>query len=435
MKILLVGSGGREHALAWKLAQSPSCETLYCAPGNAGIQDIAECIDIKANNIEALVEFSKDKAIDLVVVGPEEPLVLGLADALKAENITVFGPSKAAAQLEGSKIFTKDLCAKYDIPTAAYGTFTKMEDATAFIHKHGAPIVIKADGLAAGKGVIIAETEKDAIEAAAEMLSGISFGSAGSSIVIEEFMDGEELSYFALADGNTILPLTSAQDHKRVGDGDTGPNTGGMGAYSPAHLMTCELESKILTRIIKPTVEAMKAEGCPFTGVLYAGLMIVDGEPKLIEYNARFGDPECQPIMMRLQGDLVEILNAAANGTLDKIKDNVTWADNQALCIVMATNGYPASYKKNTPIKNIEAADALDNVTVFHAGTALKDGEIVSIGGRVLGVTSVGGSAEEACNLAYEATSKIDWPDGFYRKDIAWRALEAEKKKREEEAA
>ncbi len=427
MKVLLVGSGGREHALAWALAASDNCDALYCAPGNAGIEDCAECVDIAGEDVQGIVQFAKDKEIDLVVVGPEGPLVAGLADALKDADIDVFGPEARAAQLEGSKGFMKDLCAKYDIPTAAYGRFTKFEDAKKFIEEQPGNVVVKADGLAAGKGVIICNNKDEAIQAAEEMLSGEAFGDAGAEIVVEEFMDGEELSYFALADGKTILPLTSAQDHKRVFDGDEGPNTGGMGAYSPAHLMTTELEEKIIHRIIRPTIEAMAAEGCPFTGVLYAGLMIVHGEPRLIEYNVRFGDPECQPMMMRLQGDLLEILQAGAQGRLADILGTVTWSDKTALCVVMAAKGYPGAYPKDTPIANIADANDVDELTVFHAGTATKDGQLVSTGGRVLGVTALGETIEEAQSRAYAGVDKIDWPDGFCRRDIGWRALAAEK--------
>ncbi|MCB1721516.1 MAG: phosphoribosylamine--glycine ligase, partial [Alphaproteobacteria bacterium] len=362
-----------------------------------------------------------------VVVGPEAPLVLGLADALKKEGIAVFGPDKKAARLEGSKGFMKDLCAKYDIPTASYGRFTDFDAAQKFIEGQPGNVVVKADGLAAGKGVIMCDNKAEAIEAAREMLSGGSFGEAGAEIVIEEFMDGEELSYFALADGKSVLPLTSAQDHKRAYDDDEGPNTGGMGAYSPAHLMNDALEKKILERIIRPTIDGMAAEGCPFTGVLYAGIMMVDGEPKLLEYNVRFGDPECQPLMMRLQGDLLEILNAAAHGRLAGIADQVSWSDKSALCVVMATKGYPGSYPKNTVIKGLEDTAEVKDVTVFHAGTAKdKSGQIVSTGGRVLGITALGETIAEAQRRAYMGVNKINWPDGFCRKDIGWRALKAE---------
>lgn len=424
MKVLLVGSGGREHALAWRLAASQRCEKLYCAPGNAGIAEFAECVAIGAEDVDALAAFAKDKKIDLVVVGPEAPLVKGLADRLKAANIKVFGPTADAARLEGSKGFTKDICAKYNIPTAAYGRFKDAASAKEFIKKNGAPIVVKADGLAAGKGVIIAQSVEEANAAVDDMLSGSAFGDAGAEIVIEEFLQGEEVSYFALADGKTILPLSSAQDHKRVGDGDTGPNTGGMGAYSPPRLMTPELEEKIIHRIIKPTVDAMTAEGAPFTGVLFAGLMIVKGEPCLIEYNARFGDPECQTLMMRLEGDLLEILLAAAEGRLADMHGKVSWSPRTALCVVMAAKGYPGSYKKDTPINGLDKAAQVDGVKIFHAGTAAKDGKVVSIGGRVLGVTALGDDTAHAKALAYEAVDLIDWPEGFCRRDIGWRALE-----------
>ncbi|MGH1398158.1 MAG: phosphoribosylamine--glycine ligase [Alphaproteobacteria bacterium] len=424
MKVLLVGSGGREHSLAWALAGARECHALYCAPGNAGIEDCAECVDIGVEDIDALVGFATDKEIDLVVVGPEAPLVAGLADRLSAAGIAVFGPDAKAAQLEGSKGFMKDLCAKYSIPTAAYARFTDPVQAEAFIREQGAPIVVKADGLAAGKGVIIAETVEDAIAAAQDMLSGNSFGDAGASIVVEQFLNGEEVSYFALADGETILPLTSAQDHKRAYDGDAGPNTGGMGAYSPAHLMTPELEAKILKRIIEPTVAGMQADGMPFQGVLFAGLMIVDGEPFLIEYNARFGDPECQTLMMRFQGDLLNVLHAAAQGRLKEVQDKVSWKDETALCVVMAAKGYPGSYEKNTVIKGFEEAAEVKELTVFHAGTARNDaGEIVSVGGRVLGVTALGVDVAEAQRRAYMGVEKIDWPEGFSRTDIGWRAV------------
>lgn len=424
MNILLVGSGGREHALAWKLAASKSCEKLYCAPGNAGIEACASCVAIGLEDIDGLVRFAREKAIDFVVVGPEAPLVAGLADRLREAGIAVFGPVAAAARLEGSKGFMKDLCARHGIPTAAYGRFSDFGKARAFIEAQGRRLVVKADGLAAGKGVVICEGKDDAIEAARDMLSGNAFGSAGAEVVIEEFLDGEELSYFALSDGQDILPFGSAQDHKRVFDGDQGPNTGGMGAYSPAGLMTPALEEKILQRIIEPTIAAMKSEGFPFAGVLFAGIMVARGEPVLLEYNVRFGDPECQTLMMRLEGDLVEILHAAATGRLAEAR--VGWRSETALCVVMAAKGYPGSYAKGTPIRGFTEAGAHENVQVFHAGTARSEnGEIVSAGGRVLGITALGSDAAGAQRLAYESVDQIDWPEGFCRRDIGWRAIRA----------
>ncbi|PCJ03274.1 MAG: phosphoribosylamine--glycine ligase [Alphaproteobacteria bacterium] len=424
MRILLIGSGGREHALAWKLAQSESCTKLYCAPGNVGISAQAECVPISVDAIDDLVAFAKDNAIDLVVVGPETPLVDGLADKLNAENINVFGPSAKAAQLEGSKGFMKDLCAKYDIPTAKYGRFKDVELAIYFIEEADMPIVVKTDGLAAGKGVIICETKEQAIEAARDMLSGSSFGSAGHEVVIEEFLEGEEVSFFALSDGKTILPLTSAQDHKRVGEGDTGLNTGGMGAYSPAHFMTPALEQQIIEKTIEPTIAAMAAEGCAFTGVLFAGLMVKDGVVTLLEHNIRFGDPECQTLMMRMQGDLAQILLAAAQGRLDEMKDQISWSDDSAMCVVMAAKGYPGSYEKNTVISGIDQANEIDGAYVFHAGTT--EGEnsaVLSVGGRVLGVTATGSTIAEAQIRAYKSVDCLDWAEGFCRRDIGWRAL------------
>jgi phosphoribosylamine--glycine ligase len=430
MKILLIGSGGREHALAWKLSQSKHCEKLFCAPGNAGISDVAECLDIAAEDHAGLLTFAIQNEIDFAIIGPEQPLVDGLGDALRNVGIKVFGPSKAAAQMEGSKGFMKDFCARYDIPTAAYARFKSLGKAIEYIKEQGAPIVIKTDGLAAGKGVIIAETIEDAIEAATEMLSGKAFGDAGMELVIEEFMDGEELSYFALADGETYLPLTSAQDHKRVGDGDVGLNTGGMGAYSPAHFMSDALEEKILTRIIKPTVEGMKKDGTPFKGVLFAGLMVVNGEPRLIEYNIRFGDPECQPMMMRLESDLVELLLATDDGTLSEYQDKVKWSNQATLCVVMAAKGYPGSYEKGTEIKNTSAFIEMDQVRLFHAGTMRDNsGALVGSGGRVLGVVGIGDTIARAQLHAYQGIDQIDWAEGFCRRDIGWRAIAAFKEK------
>jgi phosphoribosylamine--glycine ligase len=429
MKILLIGSGGREHALAWRLALSEKCTALYCAPGNAGIEDVAECVDIKVDDIPGLISFVRDNAIDFVVVGPEGPLVAGIVDELKKINVPVFGPTKAAAQLEGSKGFTKDLCKKYGMPTAAYERFTDATKAAAFIQTMTAPIVVKADGLAAGKGVIIVQTKNEAIAAVNDMLSGHAFGDAGASVVIEEFLDGEELSFFALSDGHTVLPLTSAQDHKRVGDGDTGPNTGGMGAYSPAHMMTRDLQQKIMDRLIVPTVQGMTAEGAPFTGVLFAGIMVVGGEPYLIEYNARFGDPETQALMVRLGTDLCDLLYACATGNLKDYEGKLDWSSYTSLCVVMCANGYPGSYVKNTEIKNIHAADQRPHTKIFHAGTVKKDGRVVAAGGRVLNVVSMGETVHEAQTRAYQAVDIIDWPEGFCRRDIGGRAVAAEKGK------
>lgn len=425
MKILLIGSGGREHALAWALSASDLCDNLYCAPGNAGIAQIAQCIDLDGEDVENITHWTVDNKIDFVIIGPEAPLVAGLSDALRKRDIPVFGPSQAAAILEGSKGFVKDLCAEYNIPTASYGRFTNLEEATAFIRKQSIPVVIKADGLAAGKGVIIAQSHDEAINTAQDMLSGNSFGQSGHSIVVEEFLEGEEISYFALTDGKDILPLVSAQDHKRAFDGDKGPNTGGMGAYSPARLMTPELEQEIIDTILKPTVKAMNDKDRTYNGVLFAGLMVKDGKPYLIEYNARFGDPECQCLMMRFQGDLAATLYACAQGKLASAADQIAWSNLVSLCVIMASQGYPGPYKKGTEIKNLDqAGHATDETTIFHAGTKQEGDKILATGGRVLCITSRGTDVKEARDRAYETVKAIDWPEGFYRTDIAWRALE-----------
>jgi phosphoribosylamine--glycine ligase len=422
MKVLVVGAGGREHALCWAIAASPLTEQLYCAPGNAGIAGEAECVDIGAEDVDALVAFAIDSGIEFVVVGPEAPLVAGLADRLGEAGIKVFGPSAKAAMMEGSKGFMKDFCTRHDIPTAAYGRFSEAGPAKAFIAEHGAPIVVKADGLAAGKGVIIAGTMDEANQAVDDMLEGGAFGAAGAEVVIEEFLDGEEASFFALCDGETALALASAQDHKRVGDGDTGPNTGGMGAYSPAPVVTEEMAESVMATIINPTIAGMKAEGAPYVGVLYAGLMIADGKAKLLEYNVRFGDPECQALMMRLKSDLLPALLAAADGVLSSF--DLRWYDEVALTVVMAANGYPGAYDKGSEIKGLDAADAMEDVTVFHAGTTrADDGRVLATGGRVLGVTALGATVEEARRRAYAAVDAIDWPGGFCRRDIGWRAI------------
>lgn len=420
MNILVVGSGGREHALCWAIAASPLTDTLYCAPGNAGIAQVATCLDIAAGDIEGIVDACNTHDIDFVVIGPEGPLVAGLADALIADGIKVFGPTRAAAALEGSKGFMKDLCAKYGIPTAAYGRFNDATRAKDFIARTGAPIVVKADGLAAGKGVIVAETVSAANAAVDDILGG-AFGAAGAEIVIEEFLEGEEASFFALCDGKDVLPLAGAQDHKRVGDGDTGPNTGGMGAYSPAPILDTAMAGRVMAEIIRPTVAAMAAEGRPYQGVFYAGLMIGSDGPKLIEYNVRFGDPETQVLMARLRSDIVPALLACADGQLAHV--DLRWKDEAALCVVMAASGYPGPYKKGSVIKGLAEADALDDVTVFHAGTATKDGATVATGGRVLGVTALGPDVAAAQARAYAAVDVIDWPGGFCRRDIGWRAV------------
>lgn len=422
MRVLLIGSGGREHALAWKLSASPLLTKLYAAPGSPGIGSEAELVKLDVADHAAVAAFCKDKKIDLVVVGPEGPLVAGIADDLRAENIRVFGPSKAAAQLEGSKGFTKDLCARYNIPTAAYGRFADLASARAYVEKVGAPIVIKADGLAAGKGVTVAMTLDEALAALDACFEG-SFGAAGAEVVVEEFMTGEEASFFCLCDGTTALPFGTAQDHKRVGDGDTGPNTGGMGAYSPAPVMTPQVIERTMREIIEPTMRGMAELGAPFAGILFAGLMITDDGPKLIEYNTRFGDPECQVLMMRLKDDLLVLLNAATDGQLAHM--SIRWRDEAALTVVMAARGYPGTPEKGSVIRGVEDA-ASDGVQIFHAGTAINGGALVANGGRVLNVTATGDTVGEAQARAYAALDRIDWPDGFCRRDIGWQAVARE---------
>ncbi len=418
MKVLLIGSGGREHALAWKIAQSPWLTTLYAAPGNPGIAEHAELVPISGDDHEAILAFCRGHDIEFVVVGPEAPLVSGLADRLRAEGFAVFGPSAAAAQLEGSKGFTKDLCARYDIPTGAYQRFNNAPKAKAYVRAQGAPIVIKADGLAAGKGVTVAMTLDEAFAAIDDCFEG-AFGEAGAEVVVEAFLDGEEASFFCLCDGKTLLPLATAQDHKRVGDGDTGPNTGGMGAYSPAPVMTPELVERTMKEIIEPTMRGMAEMGTPFSGVFFAGLMITQKGPELIEYNVRFGDPECQVLMMRLESDLLALLHATATGTLDRV--SAEWRDETALTVVLASKGYPGAYEKNTPIRSLP--DATDKAKVFHAGTALTDHQLVATGGRVLNATALGSSVAEAQAAAYRLVDQIEWDNGFCRRDIGWRAI------------
>lgn len=421
MKVLLIGSGGREHALAWKLAQSPKLTALYAAPGNPGIAEHAQIASLDVDDHGAVAEFCLTNGIDFVVVGPEGPLVAGIADVLRSKNIVVFGPSAAAAQLEGSKGFTKDICARYNIPTGAYRRFTNGEEAKAYVSEQGAPIVVKADGLAAGKGVTVAMTVEEALAAIDDCFDG-AFGAAGAEVVVEAYLDGEEASFFCLSDGKTALALATAQDHKRVGDGDTGPNTGGMGAYSPAPVMTPEMVERTMKEIIEPTIRGMAESGHPFTGVFFAGLMITQKGPELIEYNVRFGDPECQVLMMRLKSDLLELLYAAATGTLNQVE--ALWSDDVALSVVMASKGYPAAYDKNTPIAKLPATGRGEKI--FHAGTAIKEGQLVATGGRVLNVTAIGHNVREAQAGAYSLVEGIEWDNGFCRRDIGWRAAARE---------
>ena len=424
MNVLLIGSGGREHALAWSLSASPLLTKLVCAPGNAGIAEMTECAALDAADHAAVIAFCGKQAIDFVIIGPEAPLVAGLGDALGAAGIKYFGPTRAAAQLEGSKGFTKDLCHEFGIPTGAYGRFCDAASAKAYLAGQSLPIVVKADGLAAGKGVFIATTREEA-EAAIDACFSGAFGAAGAEVVIEEFLDGEEASFFALVDGAHALPLVAAQDHKRVGDGDTGPNTGGMGAYSPAPVMTPEMVARTMTEIIRPTVSAMAMRGMPFKGVLFAGLMITSSGPQLIEYNVRFGDPETQVLMMRLKSDLLAALLATADGVLGSF--DMRWSDDVALTVVMAANGYPGPPQKGTEIKGLEAAAKIDGVEIFHAGTRRDGDRLIADGGRVLNVTARAKSVAEAQAHAYAAIAKIDWPGGFCRKDIGWRALSRDK--------
>lgn len=424
MKVLLIGSGGREHALAWKLSASEKLTKLYCAPGNPGIAEYAELVTLDVTDHPAVIAFAKHNAIDLVIVGPEAPLVAGLADDLQAANIRVFGPSKLAAQLEGSKGFTKDLCARFDIPTGAYGRFNNAPKAKAYIREMGAPIVVKADGLAAGKGVVVAMTLDEALDAVDMCFEG-AFGAAGAEVVVEEFLEGEEASFFCICDGKTALSLGSAQDHKRVGDGDTGPNTGGMGAYAPAPVMTPEIVERTMRELIEPTMRGMAEISAPFSGILFLGLMIGKDGPKLIEYNTRFGDPECQVLMMRLESDLLDLINAAVDGKLDEV--TLEWKDQPALTVVMAAEGYPANVKRGSIIRGLEKLEGIDGLKVFHAGTAEKDGNLIANGGRVLNVTAIAETVAEAQSKAYDAVKQVNWPEGFYRSDIGWRAVERER--------
>jgi phosphoribosylamine---glycine ligase len=424
MNILLLGSGGREHALAWKMAASPLTDRLFCAPGNAGIAQEAQCVALDLGDHAAIITFCRANGIDFVVVGPEAPLCAGIVDDLEAAGIKAFGPSRVAAQLEGSKGFTKDLCRTAGIPTAAYERFRTAHEAKAYVRARGAPIVVKADGLAAGKGVVVAESVAEA-EAAIEMILGGELGVAGAELVIEEFLTGEEASFFALCDGETALPLASAQDHKRAFDGDKGPNTGGMGAYSPAPIIDAAMSARVMAEIVMPTLRAMKDMGAPYRGVLYAGLMITAEGPKLIEYNVRFGDPECQVLMPRLMSDLLPALLASRDGVLKSL--DLRWHHQTALTVVMAAKGYPGAYAKGSAIEGLAEAAAVDGVEIFHAGTKLDGGRIVANGGRVLNVSALGATVSEAQARAYAAIARIRWPEGFCRHDIGWRAIAREK--------
>jgi phosphoribosylamine--glycine ligase len=421
MKILVVGGGGREHALVWKIAQSPLVEKVYCAPGNPGTAQLAENLPIRADEVGKLLEFAWNERIDLTVVGPEQPLSLGMVDVFQNHDLKIFGPSQEAALIEGSKAFSKDLMLKYNVPTAAYGVFSDIPAAEAFIDRTGLPIVIKADGLAAGKGVIIAQTRQEAVETVKDMLSGNAFGSAGSRVVIEEFLTGEEASFLAITDGKNIIPLASAQDHKAIFDGDLGPNTGGMGAYSPAPVVTREIHEIAMRDVLRPTVDGMAAEGRPYRGVLYAGLMVKDGQVKTLEFNARFGDPECQPLLMRMKSDIVPLLLAVASGDISGME--IQWHDKAAVCVVMAAEGYPGEYRKGDTISGLSDAAKLEDVYVFHAGTALEEGRCVTNGGRVLGVTAMGDTVEGAITRAYEAVDAISWSGVQFRRDIGRKAI------------
>ncbi len=420
MNVLILGGGGREHALAWAISQSSECERLFVAPGNAGITAVATCVSLDVENGAAVAEFAKSRHVDLVVVWREAPLVAGVADDLRGAGVAVFGPSRAAAQLEASKAFTKEICDAANAPTASYGHFTEAGPAKAYLKTQGLPIVIKADGLAAGKGVIIAQTLSEAEAAIDDMLGG-AFGAAGAEVVIEEFMTGEEASFFVLCDGDTVLPLATAQDHKRAFDGDEGPNTGGMGAYSPAPVMTADVEARAMEEIVKPCLAEMAKRGAAYQGILYAGLMIEDGSPRLVEYNVRFGDPECQVLMMRLGSDFLPVLKACADGKLAQTV--LEWRPEPAMTVVLAAKGYPGNYAKGDVIGGLEEASDDPDVEVFHAGTKADGDTVLSNGGRVLNVTARGASIADARAKAYAAISKIDWPGGFHRKDIGWRAL------------
>jgi phosphoribosylamine---glycine ligase len=421
MKVLVVGGGGREHAFCWKIRKSPLVTSLYCAPGNPGISKHAECVDIKVSDIEGLLRFARAEEIDLTVVGPEQPLALGIVDRFNEENLSIFGPTQVAAELESSKVYSKNLMKKYDIPTAFYSTFTNYEDAVSWVKEVKAPLVVKADGLAAGKGVVICQSEKEAIEVLDDIMRRKIFGDSGDSVVVEEFLQGEEASFFAFTDGEKVIPLVSSQDHKALLDGDMGPNTGGMGAYSPAPVITPELSKIIMERVMVPTVRALAREGRRYKGILYAGLMINGDDFKVLEFNCRFGDPEAQPLLMRMRSDIVPILSAiAGKGITD---EEIEWKDEASVCVVMSSRGYPGDYKKGLFVEGIDRAEDLGDVVVFHAGTREEEGKIVTSGGRVLGVTALGPTIPEAIDLAYEAVGKIESDSLYYRKDIGKKAL------------
>ncbi|MGI1662747.1 phosphoribosylamine--glycine ligase [Palleronia sp. KMU-117] len=420
MNILILGGGGREHALAWAVLQNPKCDRLIVAPGNAGIAEIAECAEIDILDGGLVAAFAEENSVSFVIVGPEAPLAAGLADRLRDAGLLVFGPSQAAARLEASKAFTKEICDAAGAPTAAWARFTDARAAKAHVRAQGAPIVVKADGLAAGKGVVVAMSEDEAMAAIDEMFGG-AFGAAGAEVVIEEFMEGEEASFFVLSDGTDVLPIGTAQDHKRVGEGDTGPNTGGMGAYSPAPVMTPEVTDLALERIVRPTIAEMARRGTPYQGVLYVGLMIRDGAPRLVEYNVRFGDPECQVLMMRLGGQALDLMLACAEGRLRGAQ--VNWAEDHAMTVVMAARGYPGAYAKGSEIRGLDALPEDSRHMVFHAGTARRNGAVIATGGRVLNITARGDTLDEARDRAYAMVDAVDWPGGFCRRDIGWRAL------------
>ncbi|MBM3952159.1 MAG: phosphoribosylamine--glycine ligase [Rhodospirillales bacterium] len=421
MKVLVIGGGGREHALCWAIAKSPRCAKLFCAPGNPGIGKLAECVEIATEDLDGLVAFARERAIDFVVVGPEAPLVAGLADRLTDAGIAVFGPSGAAAAIEGSKTLMKDLCAKYGVPTAEYARFDEPDAAKEYIRARGAPIVVKADGLAAGKGVTVCQNVNEAYAAIDHVMTEQAFGASGDEVVIEQYLEGEEVSFFALVDGTRAIPFGACQDHKARDDGDKGPNTGGMGAYSPTPLITPALEREIMARCILPMAKGLVAEGKPFRGVLFAGLMMTADGPKVLEYNARFGDPECQVLMPRLQSDALEVLHACATGRLERVA--VAWRPETALAVVMAAKGYPGAYEKGTEIHGLDEAEEIEGVHVFHAGTSRANGRLLAVGGRVLAVTALGATVADAQRNAYRAVDRIRWPGGFCRRDIGWRAI------------